>query len=193
MCKELKTMTDFPQRKSATDGKASYCKSCKSRIGYDYNGTVPGLIVDMYSAQKKSSKRRNMNPPSYSKEELTTWLTSQVDFQPMYDKWLTSERDASLRPSIDRIDDYIGYSLSNIQLMTWGENNLKGYHDRSVGKNNKVSKRVVQLDLLGNYIQEFHSIAEAKRVTRIDGTHIANVAKGKSNTAGGFKWKFPDK
>lgn len=108
----------------------------------------------------------------------------------MYDAWIGSDRAVELKPSVDRKDDYVGYTLDNIQLMTWSENNLRGYESRVVGKNNKVSIGIIQCSLTGEELKEYHSIAEAKRQTGVDGTHIANVAKGREKTAGGYTWKF---
>ena len=51
---------------------------------------------------------------------------------------------------------------------------------------------VVQFDKLGNFIQEFESITEASKATKISKSHISDCCKGASlyNTAGGYQWCF---
>jgi hypothetical protein len=51
-------------------------------------------------------------------------------------------------------------------------------------------KRVVQLDLSGNYIDTFYTISEAKRIT--GASNIYTVCKGIQHTSGGFKWMFEE-
>ena len=62
----------------------------------------------------------------YSKEEFRKWLYSQPLFFELYNNWVNNEYDKNLTPSVDRINSSISYKMSNIQLMTWHENNIKG-------------------------------------------------------------------
>ena len=95
-----------------------------------YKRTIDGLISRIYYSQKGSSKRREHNPPTYSKEQLHVWMTSQVNFNNLYINWVASGYKKDLVPSVDRLDDYKGYSFDNIQLMTWREN-LDKYNNRN--------------------------------------------------------------
>jgi group I intron endonuclease len=52
---------------------------------------------------------------------------------------------------------------------------------------NKLSKPILQLDLEDNTIKEFKSQTEIKQLLNID---PQNVLRGKTKTAGGFKWKY---
>ena len=65
---------------------------------------------------------------------------------------------------------------------------------KSINKNPKteefkniLSKPVLQLDLEGNIINEFKSQTEVKQLLNID---PQNVLRGKTKTAGGYKWKY---
>lgn len=49
---------------------------------------------------------------------------------------------------------------------------------------------VIQLDLTGIFVAKFNSFAEAERNTGACSTHISDVCKGKTKTAGGFKWMY---
>lgn len=52
------------------------------------------------------------------------------------------------------------------------------------------SKKVVQMDLDGNFIAEFKSASEASRVTGFCQTHISSVCRGKVKWCHGFKFKY---
>ena len=190
VCKQVKELKEFTTNNRNPDGKASHCKVCKAKMAYEQRGSIEGVVTEMYSSQRACSKKRDMAMPTYTKVELKDWLLAQPSFKILYDGWIKSGRDVKLKPSVDRLDDYLGYTMQNIQLVSWETNNLKGYANRLIGKNNKVSIGVIQCSLLGEEIKEYHSIAEASRQTGADGTHIANVAKGREKTAGGYIWKF---
>lgn len=53
-----------------------------------------------------------------------------------------------------------------------------------------MSKRVIQMDQNGNYINEYPSLQEAQRVLKI--SHIWDCIVGKRKTAGGFLWRYKD-
>ena len=46
----------------------------------------------------------------------------------------------------------------------------------------------VKLDLEGNIIKEYGSQLEAERETKISASDISKCCRGKSHTAGGYKW-----
>ena len=52
------------------------------------------------------------------------------------------------------------------------------------------SKKVIQMDLDGNYIRIFKSSEEAGRILDIHANQIRSVCHGKGNTAKGYRWKF---
>jgi hypothetical protein len=93
-------------------------------------------------------------------------------------------------PSIDRIDDYKGYTEENIQLMSWAENNAKGHADQKSGKNNKQSKAVLQFSLDGKLVGEYYSASQAYRDTAVSQGNISNCCRGKYKSAGGYIWAY---
>lgn len=101
--------------------------------------TRSGLISRIYSSQKHNSKRRGHNPPEYTKTELQNWFNENPLFEILFKEWEKSNFDTMKKPSVDRIDCKIGYKISNIQLMTWGENKKKGSVECS-GKNSNNYK-----------------------------------------------------
>lgn len=96
-----------------------YCRRC-------YRRTLNIFLKEIYTSQICNSRKRGMLPPEYTTNELKRWIITNIKFRPLYLQWLRSKYLSSLKPSIDRISDTEGYSLNNIQLMTWAENKAKG-------------------------------------------------------------------
>jgi len=112
------------------------------------------------------------------------------EYHLLYDVWESSDYDTNLAPSCDRVDDYKPYTIHNIRLGTW-ENNRANHHSaRKAGKNNKASKRTVQLSSGGEYLSEFASSSEAGRCTKIAVASISACCRGERLSAGGYKWRY---
>lgn len=180
----------FPPSKRNKTGVDSWCRDCHNLAGKRYLRTKKGLVAGIYGNQKGSSKKRGHRAPSYSREELYEWMTSQKLFHELYDEWVISDYEVLLKPTIDRLDDYTGYTLSNVQIMTWGENKEKGYQDRRDGTDTRTCKAVIQMNLDEEYLFEYHSIYEAERETGVKAGGIISVCKGRSKTSQGYKWKY---
>lgn len=189
-CREFKPLSDYFNDKSRKDDLYPWCKQCCNKKFIEYGHTKNGLLTQMYATQRNRSKNRNYKLPVYSKKELRNWLFSQKSFHTLYDNWVKSDFNKWLRPSIDRKDDYKSYTLDNIQITTWRQNNGRSHDDMRNGINNKRSKSILQYDLDSNFIKEYYSLSQAKRETRIDVSSIIKVCKNKRKTAGKFVWKY---
>lgn len=144
----------------------------------------------MYTSQMESSAKRGHANPTYSRKWFKSWLFSNPEFHRLYDIWVLNRYEKSLIPSVDRLDDYLGYTEYNIRLTTWGENNKKGNYDRRNGINNKVNNAVMQFTKELEFVTEHHSVREAERVTGISNANICKVCVGKRKSAGGYIWKY---
>ena len=51
-------------------------------------------------------------------------------------------------------------------------------------------KQVTQLDLDGNYIAQYTSVAEASRQTRCSKTGIAKTCRKERRNSGGYIWEY---
>lgn len=185
-CKEEKELKEFVKDNSKKSGYSSLCKVCKA----NHRRSKNGLVLKIYNSQKLSSKKRNYPQPKYTIKELEVWLFSQENFDELYKKWIDSGYQRLLVPSVDRLNDYKGYSFDNIRLVTWGENNKKGLEDRKSGINKKGCKTIIQCDLSGNVIKEFFSSGEAERKTGVKNSNISCCCNHKRPSAGGYIWKF---
>ncbi len=152
--------------------------------------TKIGVVANLYRHQVASSLQRGHSKPSYTRDELGEWLNIQDLFHHLHCKWVESDYNSLLTPSIDRIDDYLPYSFDNIQLMTWSENRAKYYDDVKSGKNNKKSKAVTQYTKAGVLISNYHSLTEAQRRTGVPQSNIGACADGRRQTAGGYVWRL---
>lgn len=116
-----------------------------------------------------------------TKEEFYIWLEG-TEFNSLYDYWLSAGCNINDRPTVDRLKDEKGYTLSNMQILTYLDNVTKG----PKGLN---SKAVIQLDLDGEYIA-WHSSAMKAAITlgKKDFTGILRCISGRANTAFGFNW-----
>ena len=191
-CNEHKSLSLFSKKRASEDGLQKYCKACVTQFMLDYKRTKNGLIATIYDNQKSNSRQRGYSLPDYTMVELKRWFYLQPIQEALYSSWVDSGYEKRLRPSVDRKDDSKEYSLTNIQLMTWEQNNKKGNDDRKDGTNNKTNKEVIQMTLDGNFIQKFHSSMEASRVTGIYRTGITNCCNNKVKSAGGYTWKYSE-
>lgn len=185
-CEKDKPSSDFRDNRSM-------CKLCNNLQGKRYKRTKEGLVSVIYSHQKESSKRRGHKRPCYTVEELMAWIFKQNNFDEVYENWVSSNYDKMLSPSVDREDDYKGYTIGNLRrICTWSENKSRGESDMRIGKNNKNSRRVIKRTISGVIIDVFYSAAQASRETSIHRKCIGDCCSGRQNTAGGFKWSYAD-
>ncbi len=189
-CQIPKSLEKFNKQKAGKYGRSSICKSCLKIAQDEVRKTKTGVVKVIYNSQISSSKTRNHKPPAYTVDELRQWFREQPSANQLYKTWVDSGYKKDLRPSVDRKDDDLGYSMDNIQLMTWGENAAKAKRDMKSGKMKHRNKAVVQMDMDGNFIAEYHSARKAGRVTGISYAQISACCNKHREVSNGFRWKF---
>lgn len=93
-----------------------------------------GWLTKVYAQQRSNSKKRGHSLPTYSKEELRMWLAKEpmkTIFEELYSEWVESDYQKEFTPSLDRLDNDKGYSLDNIQIVTWEQNRIN-YNQKSI-------------------------------------------------------------
>ena len=185
VCGIEKLITSFHKNNTKT-GCYSMCKVCRKI----QRNSKDGVAKKIYDSQINSCKQRQYQEPTYTKQELVDWLFSQKDFHVLYDNWVRLDYQKRYTPSVDRIDDYLSYTMANIRLVPWHENEDRHHKDRVNGINNKASKAVIKLTLDGCFIEEYYSLSQASRSTGIQKTDISKVCRGKRNKAGGYVWRY---
>lgn len=153
---------------------------------------IPSLI---YSIQKSSSKKRSHPSPSYTLEWLKNWMLSNPEYHRLHDIWVISGYDSKYKPTVDRLDDSIGYTEYNIQLLDWQSNRAKGHKERQKGGDTaqgRLCKKILQFNMNGVLVRGYKSITEAHRITNINRANIQACAMRKRNRAGKYIWRFKD-
>lgn len=196
-CNHLLPLSDFHSRIHISKytgapaiHHASYCKPCNKEICKERRQSKSGLFDLIYSGQLSSSKQRGHVPPDYSKEQLIVWIESQSNFSDLYTSWVNSKYNRWIKPSVDRLDESLPYSLSNIRLITWGEN-AEAFRRKKVKEGVGDCKAVNQY-LDGVLINTFHSLHEAERKTGAAAGNILKCCKGEYETSKGFVWRYVD-
>ncbi|MDA3837240.1 MAG: NUMOD1 domain-containing DNA-binding protein [Nanoarchaeota archaeon] len=182
-CTKCGELTDnFSPNKRMTEGLASWCRDCINKKLKEFVRTKIGLAKKIYRRQKFNSIKRGHRQPAYTKEDFIEWILNNSSFNNLYEKWVASDFKFELIPSCDRLDNSVGYSFSNIQVVTWEENR----------KNSNISRRrkVKQFDINGNFIKEYISLSEAFRITHTNTGNIHSCCLGKRKQASGYKWKY---
>ncbi len=178
-CNQIKEKSEFQKN---LKGLRSHCKKCRSINAKEYKKTKFGLILRIYNTQKRNSKKRGHPLPSYTKEELYDWIMAQKLFHHIYNLWKVSDYNKLLIPSVDRINDKKPYDFNNIQLMTWEENNKKGWVSRR--------RKVIQYSLDDKPIAEYESLTEAAICVGVEVSLISSCCSKKTKTAHKFKWEY---
>ena len=92
------------------------------------------------------------------------------------------------KPCVNHIDENkLNNDLSNLEWCTVRENNVYGTRIKRVAE--KLFKKVIQLDLNDNVLNEFKSMKQAAQETGTHAGDISSCCNGKLKSAGGFKWR----
>lgn len=195
-CDTEKSLDEFYKHKGMADGRLNKCKDCtradvktnSDRVGNSYDITRKGVMRVMYQSQKNSQKVRWHGKVPYTKSEFVDWCISN-GFDCIYDDWVKSGHEKGLKPSVDRLDDFKGYSLDNIRLVTWGENRAHQASDirNGTGTGGKRCKAVLKMNEEMEVICEYVSFNAAKRDV---GYHMEYAIKNGTKCKQGFYWKY---
>lgn len=191
-CNQEKSLDQFTKSAQNKDGHINECKPCKVEYVREHYRTAHGRLSYIYLGQLRSSKDRGHPSPTYSKKELVRWAESQ-DIATLIVAWKLSEYSKDLAPSVDRLNPDLPYSLGNIRLVPWKDNNDKAYEDRKTCRHiTRQNRKVRQRNLDGSVVAEYGSIANAARSTGITRININDVCRKKKHclTAGGFLWEY---
>jgi plasmid maintenance system antidote protein VapI len=93
----------------------------------------------------------------------------------------------------------LGIQSSHIASVCKGNRNTTGGYkwvyegDSPSHPSEREGVKVLQYSLSGNLLNEYSSIVGASKETGIDKASISQTCRGRTNTAGGFQWKYKDR
>jgi len=91
------------------------------------------------------------------------------------------------KPCVNHIDENkTNNDLSNLEWCTERENMIHGTRTKRAAE--KHFKKVIQLDLNENVLNEFESMKQAEQETGVFARNISSCCSGKRKSAGGYKW-----
>lgn len=145
-----------------------------------YKRTKRGLIYTTFTKMHEMSRDRGHSMPSFTRDELYNFIMGDIKFHSLFDKWKESKYEKPLKPSVDRINDFIGYSLDNIRIVTWRENNLSGARGEKlkictrIANSKKIRKVIFTVNGITRIAESSKVAAEIIGVCRPYVTMVAN-------------------
>lgn len=182
-CEVTKELTDFREGRNI-------CKQCNKLQDLERSRTRYGLARTIYTAQVHHSRLRGHPAPVYDEHQFSNWLIMHPKFGQLYSVWVASGYKTLLRPSVDRLDDYKGYSFDNVRLVTWEENKYRYFEDSKQGINTKQCRAVNQLTIDGKFIKTIHSIQAAAREVGAAPINLKRACDDSTKTCKGYKWEY---
>lgn len=105
-----------------------------------YEKTKRGFLVRTYrnmlsrvSGVNKNKNHLYLGKEILDKQTFYEWSLNDNMFNLLFDVWESFDYPRKYTPSIDRIDSKLGYTLENMQWITFSENCKRG----AISKNNK--------------------------------------------------------
>ena len=144
-----------------------------------YRRTKKGILTNSYSKQNRR------HAVEYSLKELHDKFMFDDKFDRIYKEWKNKGYKKELKPTIDRINCRLDYTLSNVHALTWEENR---YKQRMELKFLRARPIVSVVD--GEEKYRFKSVSQAVKETGIHQGNISSCLTGKRKTAGGFNWFY---
>lgn len=151
-----------------------------------FRKTPKGVLTNLYSKMKERNIAKGFGNLPFTLSELHSKYLGDKTFCALFSAWENSEYEKDKKPSFDRINPTLGYSLENIKIKTWGENRSKADWEKSF----IYTTPVVMFDENGKLIREFGSTKEASIITGLRQSGITSCCQGRYKSTGGYVFKY---
>jgi len=142
------------------------------------------FVRNIYNAQRRNSRHRGHPEPEYDLPWLFQWILDN-GFNRLWRAYVSSGYNKQRAPSVDRLNDSIGYTKRNIRLCTWKDNN-----ETAVATRAKATYESLRKPVRRNDGRVFPSLKEAAHHHNIPYTCISAVVRGVRQNAAGFTWEY---
>ena len=112
----------FRKDRKAPTGLATRCRVCEAAAKKKRDRSFEGKIKKLYSGMKDRTRKHGHKEQVLPKEEFMDWVLTETHYAGLHERWVEGEYVTELSPSIDRIENTIGYIKTNIRMCTWEEN-----------------------------------------------------------------------
>lgn len=120
-------------REQANEWKRNWRKKNNNADTRIYESTPKGFLMRKYrNMQSRVMGIQKLKAHLYfgksllPREKFYEWALKSKTFWKLWRKWVKSNRDRKLCPTVDRIDPEKGYELSNMEWITHSENSSRG-------------------------------------------------------------------
>lgn len=130
VCHKIKPLEAFYKQKGMVDGRLNRCKACCKAYCNEQHKNNPQYYMRMiYNGIKWrcSNNERYKQLSFLPKNDWIIWCNENMyKFMKLYKQWQDSGYKQAFSPSIDRINNNLGYLPNNMQWLTLGQNAKKG-------------------------------------------------------------------
>ena len=113
-------------RYKSLTSQGGFSKFCRFHVT---KATIDVFLKNLYRSMKRrvngqATKRPDLYTglPILPREVFIEWSKNHPDFLKLYKRWLSSEFDRKLTPTVNRMNSSKGYLLNNIEWMTNSQN-----------------------------------------------------------------------
>lgn len=144
----------------------------------NYRKTKKWVLTNLYHKMKY---RRWVE---FSLEELHNIFLEDKKFDRIYNEWIKSWLNKQFKPSIDRINHKLWYTIKNIHILTWAENRFKQTMER------RSRKWPVLQILWDKIIKKYISQRQAVKETWLSQSNMSMVLSWKKKTCWWYIWIY---
>ena len=144
------------------------------------------ILSHIYSNQVYNQRRLGRQAPAYSRSQLISRYLDDKRFLRLVNEWIKSGCMTHKKPTVDRIDCRESYTMRNIHILTWEENQFKHLLEAKYFHPNCKSVAAYKG---GVFIKAYRTRGEASRVLGLNQSGICSAVIGRQKTCGGFEWR----
>ena len=151
-----------------------------------YRKTPKGVLTNIYHKMKERSKNKGLPSVTFTLSEFQGRYLEDNRFLELHRNWECSGYLKQEKPSADRINPLLGYSLENIRFVAWATNRRKADWEKSFLHTASID----MLDENGRKMRSFESIKEAHMQTGIGSSLIIQCCQKRVRKAKGYIFRY---